>query len=190
MEKYFGIAVWALVGSAALCGCNQNHEQKQNAEAEVHDLAAKFLAAKYDITQAKYLAAKYGATHDWEKFLTHKKIVFTIDVQDAFLNKSAPLEFIADPVDIRWDGVHIVADFTVPSAAGFSFLLRLTCTDDQRKVLTDRQANYAIIAKIEKVTKQGDLNITDLEDQTIEANWDTDAYWVTGTCLDLSKLNE
>jgi hypothetical protein len=144
------------------------------------------------------LALKYNASQDWQKTLTNKTALFTVDVQDALLNKSAPLEFTGDLVDIRRDGGRIVADFTVHTAAGFLLWLRLICTEDQRKILTDKDARYAIIADIQKVLKQGDLNIVsavrdengDFDDPTYEVNWDSDTYWVSGACLDLKKLGE
>jgi hypothetical protein len=180
-SKLISLAVSALVGGGVLCGCRQKEHQTQN-QATLHDLAIK-----------------YAATQDWEKALTNKTRVFTIDVQDALLNKSTAFEFTGTLEDVRRDGGHVVAHFTVPTAAGFSLSLSLTCTEDQRKILTHSWPDhYAIIADIQKVVKQGDLNVVvaardesgEIEEQTFEVNWDTDTYWVTGTCRDLRALDK
>jgi len=186
MKKSFGIVLLAIVGGGVMCGCNQTQDQTQN-EAKNHNLAA-----------LRELASKYGATQDWETALTNRTGVLTIDVQDALLNKSAPLEFTAELADVRREGDHIVARFDAHTDAPISLSLRLICTEDQRKILTHKEARFAIVADIQKVVKQGDLNIADatrdengqIDDVTVEANWDTDTYCATGTCLDLRKLRK
>jgi hypothetical protein len=182
--RLIAFVILAFVGGGVLDGCNQKEQQTQN-EAKLHDS-----------NTLHDLAVKYSAVQDWEKPLTNNTSPFTIDVQDALLNKSAPLEFTGNLVDIRRDGGHIVAVFTVSIQTPVSLLLRLTCTEDQRKILTAKGKSYAIIADVQKVVKQGDLTV-DIDrdedgvvDQTFNVDWDTDKYWLTGTCLDLKKLDD
>ncbi len=179
------VATLALVSGVLSC-CNHTEHRHQVRRAALHDVAL------HD------LAAKYRAIQDWDKPLTNRTGVFTIDVQDALLNKSAPLEFTGYLVDIRRDGGDIVADFTVSTAASFSLSLRLNCTEYQRKLLTGELASYAIIANIQKVAKQGDLEIAsatrdengDFDAPTFEINWDADTYWVIRICVALKKVDE
>jgi hypothetical protein len=138
---------------------------------------------------------KYNSIQDWEKSFTNKASVFTIDVQDAFLNKSAPLEFTGRLEDIHREAGHVVADFS-SYAAPISLSLRLICTEDQRKILTDKAARFAIIANIQTVMKPGGFTVNGdygeegIEDPIFDADWASDTYWVTGTCLDLKKLQK
>jgi len=181
MKKHFGIALLGLVGVVA---CNRSEESTSPAVQREKTLHA--------------LAIKNNAVEDWEKSFTNKIGLFTIDLQDTFLNKSAPFEFTGTLEDIRREAGHVVADFYSYAAPEISLSLRLICTEDQRKILTDKGKTYAVIAAIQKVVKQGDLSVVSasrdengqIDDATFEANWDTDTYCVTGTCLDLSKLDE
>jgi len=179
----------ALVGGGLLYGCHQDGDQTQQEQAHKNETKIHNLAILHD------LAAKYSATQDWEKPFTNRPSVFTIDVQDAFLNKTTPLEFTGRLEDIHREAGHVVADFS-SYAAPISLSLRLICTQDQRKILTDKAARFAIIANIQTVMKPGGFTVNGgygeegIEDPIFDADWASDTYWVTGTCLDLKKLEK
>jgi hypothetical protein len=188
MKKYSGVAILALVGLGAwVFMWLAPHLRDRSKESASHLQRETTLNA---------LALEHKAIQDWEKTFTNKTSVFTIDVQDGFLNKSAPLEFTGTIEDIRREEGNIVALFTISNTAPFSILLRVICSEEQRKVLTDKSATYAIIADIQKVSKPDGLNVeTDFDEgrfigQFFAVDWDTDTYWVTGACLDLKKLSE
>jgi hypothetical protein len=185
----FVCAALTLVGSGVLFGCHQKGDQAAQKQAHKNEAKLHDLATLHD------LAAKYGAIQDWEKPLDNKTNVFTIDVQDALLNTPAPLEFTGALFDIRREGGHIVAHFL--ALASFPLSLNLACTEDQHRILTDREATYAIIAEIQNVTKLEGLNVNGLniekgvvEHPTFDVNWETDTYCATGKCLDVRKLDE
>ena len=144
------------------------------------------------------LALEHNAFEDWEKSFTNRTSVFTIDLQDTFLNKSKPFEFTGKLEDIRRDGPQIVALFTVDTPPHFSISLRLICSEEQRRILTGKPGSYAIIAEIHKVMKPDGLIAFTAEnsdengivDQTFDVDWDTDTYWVAGKCVDVRKFNE
>jgi hypothetical protein len=181
-NKFIVVTLLGIGSYFALNGCQRNDDHDQD--------EARNAAKKHELDTLHAFAIKSGAIEGWETPFTNQFSGSTIDVQDTFLNKSAPFEFTGELVDVYREKGHIMALFTVDSAISFTISLRVICSEAQRKVLTQNPGLYAIIANVQELSKPGTfmaVNPAD-EEQTFDIDLHTTTYWLFGRCIDVQEL--